>query len=698
MAPVTAAAGSAGTLHSLIVLGRSRRWASAALLAIVVVSCGPEPREAEDPRGSALERLRVFETSRRNEADLGKLHAADAGPDPVAVARLPGTSHLVGLLRGRSVIVVLDADGGELQRLAAPASPSGLATSPAGDVFVTGEQASEVARYTVRAGRLEPAARMPLAGVRSIRSIAYGPESVLHVVEDHDHRLLTVALGNGAILAGADEPIGVGPRSVLRTPRHVVVDCVLSHEVVVAPVDERGVPRPADAVRVVHDGPIWAVDAVERGDDVLLALGGVEDHPLDRRQGSFGYIDSFAWVYRVPPGGPAERLGVVNVSALGAVTPKVVALRLAGDVVGVQTVGYGSAVAADLEWTAPRPTRKGVWPRPDVTTRPFVPGCVEEAVLDDRRRVLANPLLDAWIVDDGGAPRVVPVPDGEPPRSVESRVGEALLFTTLMAPWNRTKGSLSRFTCETCHLDGVVDGRIHDPGRGNLHVTTKPLLGLFNNRPHFSRALDPDLTSVAHNEFRVAGLRSRHDPWFSIDVAEAPWLAQLGVGGEPLGPEELRRALMVFLMGFGPRPNPSVLGRSSWTAEERRGAEVFHDRCEPCHQARLATDVAASRVPFAEWESLVMSPDGPIVWACDAYAQTGIEPYVHEQGARVTSLRRLYRKRPYFTNGSARDLDAVLVRARFEGGGFWHERSDLGPDAGLDASERHALLAFLDLL
>jgi len=593
---------------------------------------------------------------------------------------------------------VLDADGGELQRLGAPASPSGLATSPAGDVLVSGEQASEIARYAVHDGRLEPAGSIPLGGARSIRAIAHGPENVLHVVEDHDHRLLTIALRDGTIVAGADEPIGLGPRSVLRIPHHVVVDCVLSHEVVVLPVDERGVPRPADAVRIVHDGPIWAVDAVEQDGDVLLALGGVEDHPLDRRQGSFGYIDSFAWVYRLPPGGPAERLGVVNVSALGVVTPKVVALRLTGDVVGVRTVGYGAAPAADLEWTAPRPTRKGVWPRPDVATRTFVPGCVGEALLDDGRRVLANPLLDAWIVDDGGAPRVVPVPDGEPPRSVESRVGEALLFTTLMAPWNRTKGSLSRFTCETCHLDGVVDGRIHDPGRGNLHVTTKPLLGLFNNRPYFSRALDSDLTSVAHNEFRVAGLRSRHDPWFSIGIAEAPWLAHLGVGAQPLGPEELRRALMVFLMGFGPRPNPSVLGRPSWTAEERRGAEVFRDRCEPCHQARLATDVAASRVPFGEWERLVMSPDGPVVWACDAYAQTGIEPYVHERGARVPSLRRLYRKRPYFTNGSARDLDAVLLRARFAGDEFWHDRSDLGPDAGLDARERRALLAFLDLL
>ena len=87
----------------------------------------------------------------------------------------------------------------------------------------------------------------------------------------------------------------------------------------------------------------------------------------------------------------------------------------------------------------------------------------------------------------------------------------------------------------------------------------------------------------------------------------------------------------------------------------------------------------------------------PIVWASDRYEKTGVEPYVHERGARVPSLRRLGRKRPYFTNGTAKTLGEVLDRARFDGTNFWHEE---GPAAStpLDASEQDALLAFLRLL
>jgi hypothetical protein len=675
--------------------------------AALATSCADRSERAApvDPPLAALERLRTFEAARREGTDFRALPTSDEvmGPDPVAIQPLPGGRLLVGLLRGRSAVVLLDEELHELARLDAPRSPTGLAVSPAGEVFVSGELSSEIARYEVHQGRLRAEGSVALAGIRSVRAIAYGPEGVLHVVEDHDHRLLTVSAADhvGSVLGGGGERVGLGPRVVVRTQRWVVVTCVLSHEVVVFPVGGRGAPRLDRAVRMTHDGPLWAVDAREVADGLVVAVGGVEDHPLDRRQGSFGYIDSFVYVYRVTGTPPvAQRLVAINVSALGVVTPKVVALRIDDDDVRVHLVGYGDTTVAELGWTAPHPTRKGVWPGPQVTTRSLVPGSVMEAPLGDGRTVLANPLLDAWVVDDGLQARVVPVvaADGRPSRSVEARVGEALFFTTLMAPWNRTKGSLSRFTCETCHFEGYVDGRTHDTGRGSVRVTTKPLLGLFNNRPYFSRALDPDLATMAHNEFRVAGLRSRHDPWFSIGVARAPWLAQLGVGSEPLAPEALRRALMVFLMEFTHRPNPAVLGRSRWSAEERRGGEIFRDRCEGCHQARLVADRADTRVPFEEWESLVMSPRGPIVWARDTYEQTGILPYVHEAGTRVPSLRRLYKKRPYFTNGTAADLEDVVRRARLSANTFLHDGGAGGSQAILDRASRRALLAFLDLL
>jgi cytochrome c peroxidase len=155
---------------------------------------------------------------------------------------------------------------------------------------------------------------------------------------------------------------------------------------------------------------------------------------------------------------------------------------------------------------------------------------------------------------------------------------------------------------------------------------------------------------------------------------------------------------MSFLMAFNHRPNPAVVGRSAFSDEERRGAELFHERCEACHEARLASDQPASRVPFERWEPLVMSREGAIVWGKAQYEQTGVLPYVHEKGARVPSLRRLYKKRPYFTNGSAKTLDDVLALARVSPRGFLH--APPVPDAGatLDDPARAALRAFLDLL
>jgi hypothetical protein len=92
-----------------------------------------------------------------------------------------------------------------------------------------------------------------------------------------------------------------------------------------------------------------------------------------------------------------------------------------------------------------------------------------------------------------------------------------------------------------------------------------------------------------------------------------------------------------------------------------------------------------------------MTPAGALVWAHDDYEMTGVRPYVNEKGARVVSLRRLYKKYPYFTNGSAKSLAAVLDRASFAGGVFFHDGAPEGA-VRLADTEKTALAAFLDLL
>jgi hypothetical protein len=694
-------------------------WASV-LLAGAWLSCAPAERSGDGkpaPSASAapdpLAPLHAFEEARRAAADFAHLSPSDHvfGPDPTALRPIPGGARYAGILRGRAAVVLLDEALHELARAPAPPSPTGLAIAKDGEIFVSGEQSSSVSRYRVEGDTLLSTGSVEIDGARAIRDIAIGGESpeVLYAVEEHDGRLLSLQLPPSGVGARRDIPVGHGAFRVERVDDRVIVDCLLDHTLTIYRLDPAGLPLAAGAITIRHDGPIWGFDAITTAEGLLIAAGGIEDHPLDRTGGSFGFIDSFVFLYRIAPGaGAAERVAEINASSQGVLTPKSLVLRSssAGELSATVT-GAGGDRLLEIAWGS------DLKAPPALTTRGMPPGVamITAGAEGNGALVFADPLLDGWGRMKPGAPSAepllpVPEPSGSPPppRSSASRVGEALFFTKLMAPWNSSEDRLSRFTCETCHFEGYVDGRIHHTGRGDVHATTKPLLGLFNNRPHFSRAMDPDLTTVSHNEFRVAGALSGHDPWFSAPVAELPWVAALGAPlAEELEPLALRKALMIFLMEFTHRPNPAVLGRSQWSPEERAGSEVFARRCERCHSARLLSDIPSSRVPPEGWEALVFSREGALVWGRSGYEKTGIEPYVHEQGARVPSLRRLFKKWPYFTNGSAKDLKDVLSMARFEAAEdstvFYHAEAPSGAAViGLSEGEKDALLAFLDLL
>src|SRR5262249_3632484 len=184
-----------------------------------------------------------------------------------------------------------------------------------------------------------------------------------------------------------------------------------------------------------HDGPIWGFDAIESGGALVVAAGGVEDHPLDRLGGSFGYIDSFVFLYRVE-GTHAERVNAINVSELRVVTPKALARRQEGDGLQLGVTGYGGDRWVDLVWQN-QSSLAGI---PAKETRALPPGSafIAEA---EHGWVTANPLLDAWVAFDEHGYTVVPALDPDSPRlarSTDSRLGEALFFTTLMAPWNKS--------------------------------------------------------------------------------------------------------------------------------------------------------------------------------------------------------------------------------------------------------------------
>ncbi|MGH7438139.1 MAG: hypothetical protein ACRENE_20845 [Polyangiaceae bacterium] len=657
-------------------------------------------------RGDPLTSLRSFEREAIARTDFARAETSETafGPDPYVV-RVGGPgkdARVFGILRGRSVLVELDANLHEVARVAAPRSPTGLAVGATGDLFVAGELSGDIERYRQGPGGLKLAGTFHLPA-HGLRDVAVGPEGVLYAVEEHDGRLFTLAPdrknddAQPAILA--QDRLCHGPLRVRRVADMVLVDCLLDHAIVARRVDSAGVPLAQGETRIVHDGPMWAFDAIEARDGIWVAVGGVEDHPLDRTGGSFGFVDSFVTLYRVA-GGVATKRAESDTSALGLVTPK--ALRLQRDAAGhlsLAVAAYGSDRLAQLTWNEVTLASRGPLVEPAVMTRTIPPGSASLDRLPDGSLVIANPLLDAWVRVGPEHADVVRVDDWlAPRRTVDSQLGEALFYTTLMAPWDRSDGKLSRFTCETCHFEGYVDGRTHHTGRGNILATTKPLVGLLGNRPYFSRALDPDMTTMVNNEFRVASANSGHDSWFSIATRDFPWTRELGLDGNEVTPVALRRALMTYLMEATHRPNPATVGRTECRGEEREGAEVFRQKCETCHQARLAADDPATRLPFAAWQAHIFSDQDPIVWASSDYARTGVLPYVNENGARVVPLRRLYKKYPYFTNGSAHGIPDVLDRVRITAnGGFAH---DGNPDWGvpLEDREMRALEAFLDLL
>ena len=104
-------------------------------------------------------------------------------------------------------------------------------------------------------------------------------------------------------------------------------------------------------------------------------------------------------------------------------------------------------------------------------------------------------------------------------------------------------------------------------------------------------------------------------------------------------------------------------------------------------------------VPFERWEKLTLSPAGPIVWNNAEYAKTSVTPYVHAEGTRVPSLRRLYKKWPYFTSGIAKSLGELLDHYAYDSKRTFHDRAPANVSMKqLTADEKTALLAFLALL
>lgn len=678
-----------------------------AALASTVSACRDEaPDQTRDEPAAASDDTEAVEAKRRREAiaaltrwEESERAATDfaavapwseaAGADPFAILARPGGA--IGLLRGLGRIVTLDLSGAIV---GAPVETFVDATGwdlslPRSTLYVVGPRQAAVARYRLDGDAWIAASPLTVADTWSLRDVAVGPRDRLALSDPYAHRVLVVdTTGDAETTTPLFSAACGGPLSVRFTATRLLALCSIDHALLAWRLGEDGLPQ-GEPARIEHDGPMWSFDVLESDGSALVAIGGVEDHALDRSDGSFGNVDSFVFVAQLPALGAPQRRAALNVSAHGAMVPKWVRLSQDGDATVVDVVGYGGDRHVHARWNAS-------FAEPEITTRTVVPGITDVAIMPDGTWLAASPLLDAFVRVRTTAiePTVLPVPDPDDHRSAEVKLGEALAFTGLMAPAAHTEGKASRFTCETCHFEGGVDGRVHWTGRGEVHAATRSLRGLFNNRPHFSRALDATMAKMVDNEFRVASRGTGADPWFTLDLEANPWVRHLGVT-EPVDGTGLRRALMAFIMTFSPEPNPRALAAQDDASEIEQGSALFERLCEGCHEARLVSDDPSSRVERARWMSLIGSPAGPIVWGTGERKQTGVQPYVHEEGARVPSLRRLYAKRPYFTNGSTTALSEAA--ARFSVGTEQHVRDAAG-GRNITDEERRALARFLALL
>ncbi|HET9929682.1 MAG TPA: hypothetical protein VFQ35_03305, partial [Polyangiaceae bacterium] len=532
--------------------------------------------------------------------------------------------------------------------------------------------------------KLELVERAAIRGALAPRALVASTRK-LYIADQVTNALITV--DKGELSEQHQSPTCRRPSSLALAGAQLVVNCLFEHAISVRSLDALGLPG-RESARIENAGPFWAIAALEADGASWIAASGVEDRALERFDGAFGYVDSFASLFRVS-GSRWERVWSANVSELSVLVPKALLLERTSPshfAITVSSTGTDRLLRFDVDAHARTSSFESA---------PFAPG-VTDLLRVHERLYAASTLLDAWIAaasEPSGEPSLKQIASAPVAVNVDRRLGEALAFTSLIAPHATSAGQNSRFTCETCHFEGGVDARVHHTGRGNVHVVTRPLFGLLRNAPHFSRALDPDLTSVSHNEFRVAGLGNPDDPWFTLRTNEFPWLAALGVRTD-VGPEALRRALLEFLAGYEFPKNPRTRGRHRFSPDQARGAELFRDHCETCHAARLASDDSATHVGFEGWEPSLFELDGPLVWARGDYERTGVLPYVNEKGTRVPSLRRVADKFPYFTNGSARSLEAVVARSARVGGYFSHA----APDAEFEGDDARALVAFLELL
>jgi hypothetical protein len=681
---------------------------------------------AFDPAGERLpppgnesgpDRLLATETKLLGDAErLGPATRNSAfGVDPYRILHLAGTGRYLILLRNASQIVMCDDDLRIIDRTPAPRHPVTLDLIGDDLLVVGGELSGTIGRYRIHSDGLTALPGLQLPDMVAVRDLVYAEQvQSLFLIDDFSRNLVQVRLPSSGDRQAAGHagqrtyPIDPGPLRILSVANHLIINELLAHTLLIVPLCD-GAPDFSQASRIVNNGPFWSVVAWEADEKLYIAAGGVENRPLDRRRGEFGNMDSWLFCFslqkdsrgifrwQAPDRQDARRFRAVNLSERGVLTPKALVVdRTAGADTTLWVTGYGSGRAV-----ACRIGAAGIAVERQIDVMPGISDAMMVKSPNNASLVYASPLLDrvvkqALTAGKASRPPVAATLDF-PKAPRQSHLGELLFFTELMTPNNSSRGALSRFTCEACHFEGKIDGRVHFTGRRDIHATTKPVQGLANNVPLFSRGGDETLSSMVMAEFLVAN--QNRQGVFSIPKARFAWTAGTPDWPQTLAPQTLRQGLVAFFVDFNPSANPWRIGHPQLTDGARRGLALFRERCADCHQPIRSTR-AGQGVAYPDWERWLTADNLDLIWGAPFYARTGVTPYVDPAGTRVPSLRRVWSKYPLFTNGSCKTIRDVLEAFRYEGTTVWH-RYDAGR-ASPDNQAVHGLtpreIADLDML
>jgi hypothetical protein len=647
----------------------------------------PDGKLAGDQGRFYMDKLADTETALLKPVAGTPINGHPFGADPYRIKYLEKFQRYLILLRNSSRILLCDQELRILDSRATPRGPVAWDTWREEILMVGGEFSGILQTYKISSNRIEPISAIPLKGVVSVRDLVFVEDGhTVFALDNFDRRLIRLGLPPNWPETEATQfkqiqfPLGAGPLQIKYVKDHLIINLLLDHVLLIIPIDN-GQPDFQHAARIVNDGPFWSFSATLKNDKLVIAAGGIENRPLSRSTGEFGYLDSFLYLFTLDRDEQGrffwreshrerpDRFMAVNLSQYNVLMPKVLSFAAPSpDALNLWVSGYGgeSIMLFRIGDTQVSPQRQLL----------LIPGISDFILTRDPTNpaiVFTSPLLDVVASHELKTGRELHVLKPEDPEAhplgLENRVGETLFYTGLMSPHNSSAGELSRFTCEACHFEGSIDGRVHFSGRGSIHATTKPLGGMANNVPLFSRGGDDSLASMVVAEFAVAN-QNRNDQ-FSIKKEDHAWTSKVAAWPQSLSPLDLRVALLTFFANFEHGPNSWRLHNPSFDERAKRGLTVFRDRCSDCHQAVQSTRTE-SGIPFEEWEEWLLSSDRDLVWGASFFSRVGIKPYVDPAGARVPSLRRVWMKYPLFTNGSSATIRDVLNRFRYQGSSVWH--------------------------